>query len=319
MPINNFFNNKLIRYSILKRIIIVLIVLTIILLIFNRRPVSTIEQEVLFVVESGQGVKTIALNLQQDGLIRNSTIFLWEVLISGQRQSLQAGTYLLSPHLSVSEIIKILSSGEIATNRITIIEGWRINQIADYLEEEGICSAEEFQQLAEGKEGYLFPDTYYLPLDASVKDIISLMENNFHRKIEFLEISKEQLSDIVIMASLIEKEVRTLEDKKIVSGIFWKRIKNNMPLQSCATIAYITGKNTSRISVAETKIPSPYNTYLNRGLPPAPISNPGLESIKASCQPVETEYWFYLSKPDGETVWSRNLDEHNKAKAKYLR
>lgn len=303
----------------MKKIIIILIVLAVAWLAWNRRPVSSVEQDTFFVVESGQGVRTIAENLQQAGLIRCQRIFLWEVVLSGRRKTLQAGTYLLSPHLSTAEVIKILSVGEIAVNRITIIEGWRISQIAEYLEEEGICSAEEFQQLAKDKEGYLFPDTYYLPLDASVEDIISLMEKNFHSKVESLDIPEEQLSDIVIMASLIEKEVRTLEDKKIVSGIFWKRIENNMPLQSCATIAYITGKNTTRISVAETKISSPYNTYLNRGLPPAPISNPGLESIQASYQPTETEYWFYLSKPDGETVWSRNLEEHNKAKDMYLR
>ena len=135
------------------------------------------------------------------------------------------------------------------------------------------------------------------------------------------EISRQEktIFEIITMASLIEKEVRTLEDKKIVSVILWKRLDVEMPLQVDATIAYLTGKKTTRVSLEELKIDSPYNTYKYRGLPLGPIANPGIESITAAVEPGKTDFWFYLSKPDGTTVFSRNLDEHNAAKNKYLR
>jgi UPF0755 protein len=121
------------------------------------------------------------------------------------------------------------------------------------------------------------------------------------------------------MASLLEKEVKSLEDKKIVSGILWKRLENNMPLQVDATISFITGKKDANISIEETKIDSPYNTYKYRGLPLGPICNPGLESIIAAIYPETSNYWFYLSTPEGKTIFSKTLDEHNIAKQKYLK
>ena len=121
------------------------------------------------------------------------------------------------------------------------------------------------------------------------------------------------------MASLIEKEVKTPEDKKIVSGILWKRLENSIPLQVDATISYITGKKGDSVSIEETKIDSPYNTYKYKGLPLGPISNPGLESIIASIYPENSDYWYYLSTPEGKTIFSKTLEEHNIAKAKYLK
>ena len=121
------------------------------------------------------------------------------------------------------------------------------------------------------------------------------------------------------MASIIEKEVITLEDKKLVSGILWKRIRIGMPLQSCATIAYITGKNSTKISAEETQIESPYNTYKYAGLPVGPICNPSLDSIIAAIEPEDSNYLYHLSTPEGETIFSRTFEEHNIAKAKYLK
>lgn len=121
------------------------------------------------------------------------------------------------------------------------------------------------------------------------------------------------------MASLVEKEVKTLEDKKLVSGVLWKRLENGMPLQVDATISYITGKKNAKILIADTQIDSPYNTYKYRGLPLGPISNPGLDSIVAALYPQESSYWYYLSTPEGQTIFSRTLDEHNQARAKYLK
>jgi UPF0755 protein len=149
------------------------------------------------------------------------------------------------------------------------------------------------------------------------------MKDNFQKKIEpYLSVIEEKelsLSEVVTMASLIEKEVQTMEDKKIVSGIFWKRIKLGYPLQSCASIAYIKGIPQWRYSSEDTKIESPYNTYLNYGLPPGPISNPGLDSIEAALYPAESPYLYYLSTPDGKIIYSKTLKEHNEAIELYLK
>ena len=150
------------------------------------------------------------------------------------------------------------------------------------------------------------------------------MLDNFDKKVTSdirreIERQKKTLFEIITMASLIEKEVRTEEDRSVVSGILWKRLSIGMALQVDATIVYITGKNTTRISSEETKINSPYNTYRRPGLPPGPIANPGLSAIHAAIYPKESPYLYYLSTPDGNTIFSRTLEEHNKAKSRYLR
>ena len=149
------------------------------------------------------------------------------------------------------------------------------------------------------------------------------MRDNFDKKLttdlrEEIQKQGKTIFEIVTMASLIEKEVREKEDKEIVSGILWKRLKNNIPLQVDATISYITGKQTTKISREETQIDSPYNTYKYLGLPIGPICNPGIDSIKAAIYPKNSQHWYYLSTSEGKTIFSETLEEHNLAKAKYL-
>jgi len=175
--------------------------------------------------------------------------------------------------------------------------------------------AEELYDEMPELEGYLFPDTYWIRRGASLEEIVEKMKTNFQEKTKGLEITPE----IVIMASLIEKEVKTKEDKELVSGILWKRLEDKMPLQVDATITYITGKRTTKISKEETQIDSPYNTYKYLGLPIGPICNPGLESIMAALYPKDSEFWYYLSSPEGKTYFSKTLEEHNIKKAKYLK
>ncbi len=304
---------------------------------------NSCEQQLFFEVPRGQGFIEIGNNLKKQEIIRSSFVFQVYALISGKYTSLQAGAYLISPCNSVIEIVKSMSSGNIAQNRITIIEGWNIQQIGQHLQEKEIVSKQEFIEIVENGnffkqefdflkdkpnenslEGYLFPDTYSFPINSSTEDIIRIMLTNFDNKLtpqlrqEIINKDKS-IFEIIIIASLIEKEVRTYQDKELVSGIIYKRMSIGMPLQIDATIAYITGRRTTRISISETQIDSLYNTYKYRGLPVGPISNPGIDSIKAAIFPKESDYLFYLSKPDGETVFSRNLQEHNIAKNKYLR
>lgn len=251
------------------------------------------EKGILFTVEEGEGSKEIALNLEKESLIRWGPIFRGYVLLKGVSKNLQAGIYLLSPSMNIPAIVAKFVSGDVAKEKITIIEGWTLKDIGFYFENKGMFQAEELYDEMPELEGYLFPDTYWIKRGASLKEIVAKMKANFQEKTKDLEITPE----IVIMASLLEKEVRTFEDKKIVSGILWKRLENRILLQVDAEMW----------------------TYQNYGLPPGPIANPGLDSILAALYPEKSDYWYYLSTPEGETIFSKTLEEHNIAKAKYLR
>lgn len=309
-----------------------------------------------FNIKEGEGTKEIALNLEKAGLIRWGPLFRLYTLLEGISGNLQAGNYLFSRAMNIPEIAEKLVSGKVLKKEITIIEGWNVRDIGWYFENQGISQAEEFFELVGfpatdyrkptdfpnpkdfsgdfdflkdkvrniGLEGYLFPDTYQIKKGENLEAIIKKILKNFNTKLtpvlrEEIKKEKKTIFEIVTMASLLEKEVRTLEDKKLVSGILWKRLKAGMPLQVDATITYLTQKKTTKISIEETKIDSPYNTYKYPGLPLGPISNPGLESIIAAIYPQESNYWYYLSIPDGTTIFSKNLKEHNIAKAKYLK
>lgn len=259
------------------------------------------KKELVFVVERGEGTRDIAVHLQKEGLIPSSPIFRLFVLTAGISGKLQAGTYILSPSLSPFEISKKLASGDVLKERITILEGWTIEDIAQYLGGKGLFSKEEVLAYADF-EGYLFPDTYLITTEEELRDVIGRMLENFEAKItpELREEIKRQgkaLSDIVIMASLLEKELRSFEDKAIAADVLWKRLDIGMALQ----------------------VDAAPKTYEQKGLPEKPIANPGLESMKAALYPTQSPYLYYLSTPEGETIFSKTLEEHNIAKARHLR
>ena len=281
--------------------------------IYFPKYIKTTESK-LFLVETGQNFFQIGKNLEKEGLIKNRFYFTFYVLIRGGQKKLQAGEYELNPSMSMAEIEKKIVSGDIVKIIVTIPEGFRVKQIEERL---------NLKLPGEDLEGFLFPDTYEFPLNVSGEEVVKKMTENFNKKIapyrDEIYDSEKTLFEIITMASLLEKEVKTLEEKQLVSGILWKRLENNMPLQVDATISYITGKKTTKISKEETQIDSPYNTYKYLGLPLGPICNPGLESIKAALYPEISQYWYYLSTPEGETIFSKTLEEHNIAKAKYLK
>ena len=273
------------------------------------------DETIVFLVKKGEGAKEISINLKEQGLIRYSSFFRIYTLIEDKAEELKAGEYELSPSMNVPEIVNKLASGDRIKKMITIIEGWTIKDIANYL---------EVGELGPDLEGYLFPDTYEISPEDGIEEIIEKMLDNFNKKlslelIEEITSQEKTIHEIVIMASLVEKEVRTFEDKKIVSGILWKRIESSMPLQVDATITYITERKSTEILREELEIDSPYNTYKYRGLPFGPICSPGMGSILAAIYPEDGEYWFYLSTPEGETIFSKTLKEHKEARAKYLK
>jgi UPF0755 protein len=302
-------------------------------------PLSNNSQESEFFIKKGQSVSTIANNLKENGLIRNTTLFKGYIWLIGDSLKLQSGRYLLNEALSLKDIINKFVIGDTSGLEITIVEGWDVKDITDYLNKLNICSKEEFLEAMNDfsssdypilndkptktdLEGYIFPDTYKLGDDFSAQVIIQKTLSNLDKKIaqdlkdEIIK-QKKSIFEILIMASLIEKEVITKTDKAIVSGILWKRLGSGMPLQVDATINYLSGRQ--GILHEDLAIDSPYNTYKYAGLPPGPICNPGLDSIVAAIYPQNSTYWYYLSKPDKTTVFSKTLGEHNIARAKYLK
>jgi len=293
------------------------------------QPISNTNDLNIFNIEKGSSVKKIAQDLKNEEIIRSSNLFLFYSLITNNR-NIQAGEYLLSPQMNIPQIIEIIVGGKINEEKITIIEGWDLNDIAIYLEEKGISSKDEFFSITgeprnkDSLEGYIFPDTYNITSKDTAETIVQKALLNFEKKMATelkneIEKQGKTIEEIIIMASVIEKEVRTLEDKKNISDVLWKRINANMPLQTCATVLYALGEKKSSVSTTDTQIDSPYNTYKYRGLPIGPISNPGMNSILAAIYPTKNNYWYYLSAPDGKTHFSTTLNEHNYKKNLYLR
>lgn len=310
--------------------------------IYNSNPGG---EAIIFAVSKGEGVKQISQNLKNSGLIKNALVFNSYIYLKESGHKFQAGEYELKKGLSLKEIAGLLTSGRALSKEqeIKIIEGWNDRQIAAYLENSGVADSRNFleaiadERIWRGRydfladkpkkaslEGYLFPDTYRIYKDASVDDVVTKMLNNFASKLtpERRKALKEQgrsIFEIITMASIIELEVPSDSDRKMIADIFWRRADNGIPLQSDATINYITGKNNPTPAQEDLEIDSLYNTYLYPDLPPGPISNPGLDAIEATVYSTPNEYWFYLSKPDGETVYSKTHDEHVINKQRYLK
>ncbi len=323
-----------------KYLIPIILFLGIVLTIFCLPNNFGQKTETLFEIKKGEGAKEISLNLQKQDLIRWSSVFRAYVFLTMNSGKLQAGIYKLSSSMNIPKIAKKFSTGDTAKEIVIIPEGWNLKDIENKLISLGFADLqisdlkiEDFQNKYDffknapakvSLEGFLFPDTYQISYGLTAGDVATIMLNNFDKKLTEnlrVEIGNQgkTIFEIITMASLIEKEVKTKEDKEIISGILWNRLKNKMPLQVDATISYITGKDAIGISIEETKIDSRYNTYKYRGLPLGPISNPGLESIIAAIYPKNSSYWYYLSTPEGETIFSKTLEEHNAAKVKYLK
>jgi UPF0755 protein len=295
------------------------------------------------VIYQGEGIKEIGQKLEDLGLIRDKNIFQLFVYLRGLRSKFWPGEYSLSPAMGLMEIIqKLVRHAPTKEVVVTFPEGWTSKQMADRLEVLGLVKREDFLALVNSPsnfvaefdflnetritslEGYLFPDTYRFYLETTAGEVIKKMLNNFSLKFtpEMREEAlrqKKSIFEILIVASLVEKEANSEEDRRMIADIFWRRLAIGQPLQSCATINYILGTSKRRLSFEETRTPSPYNTYLHPGLPPGPINNPGLSSIKATLWPQKNDYWYFLATEDGKTIFSRTKEEHDAAKQKYLK
>jgi UPF0755 protein len=291
-------------------------------------PVNSADKTpVVFSVNKGDGVRMIAGKLSQQNLIRSPIAFFIMVKLSGIERQLQAGDYRLSRNMDASRISKELTHGT-SDIWVTTLEGWRTEEIAGKLSKEMDIPESEFMKYAH--EGYMFPDTYMIPRDATAAAVAQVFTDNFRRKISDSLLAQgvtNKLSpgEVVVLASIVEREGHTDEDRPVIAGILLNRLKQDMPLQVDATLQYALGYDSSdktwwrkSLSEADKKYESAYNTYINVGLPPAPIANPGLSAIKAVVSPAKTSYLYYLHDSKGVAHYAETLDKHNTNIAKYL-
>lgn len=326
---------------------------------FNvNKPASEKSKDVHFVVEEGQGVKVIGKNLLDKNLIRSQFWFEFYVWFHDKSGDFQAGDYILNTNNSIKETVKILTTGRTTENEVSIRipEGWNLKQIGEHLQEKGLFSQKEWLNAVghprvdhsqnqdrpmpmdfsenfdflQSKpknlswEGYMFPDTYRVYESSDPKEVAWKMLDNLDSKLtpkmrRDIEKQDKTVHEVLTMASLLEKEVASKKDMEIVSGIFWTKLKRGERLRSCATLAYILGKDKPQYSTADTQVRSTYNTYANKGLPPGPVSNPGLKAIKAAIYPQYSSYNFFLTDPETKkTIFSKTFSEHKRNKEKYL-
>lgn len=295
------------------------------------QPAGDTADQVLVTVKPGSPTKAIAEDLKMRDLIKNAFIFRVAAKMQGLENSLQAGEYSISANMSVHQILLMMAKGQTAYQQITIPEGYTVDQIAELLAEKKLANPEKFKTLAKtfapypymtatpntkySAEGFIFPDTYRLAKGISEEELLSMMVKQFDTKLtpDLRQRAADlglSLRDVIIMASLVEKEAKLSEERPIIAGVFSNRVKQAMPLQSCATIQYILGYPKAELTIQDTQIASPYNTYQIMGLPPGPIANPGSASIKAVLYSDKTDYLYFVADNQGKHHFSKTYEEH---------
>lgn len=302
------------------------------------QPLSTQETVKDFLIIRGSSASEIGNKLYKEELIRSSLAFRIYVQVFGKAKKIQAGEYTLSPSYSLPNIVDILGSGPKEV-WVTIPEGFRKEEVAERFAT-GLGKADpgtfinEFLVAAKVKEGYLFPDTYLFPKTASASAVVNKLVFTFDSKVgqEIRDNASKNglsLNEVVILASIIERETLTNEERPVVAGILYKRLKEGWPLQADATLQYAVATNRCAsvpigckwwepVVKEDLELNSLYNSYKFAGLPPAPIANPGLTSLKAAAAPQDNEYWFYLHDSKGQIHYAATIEEHNANVRQYL-
>ncbi len=293
-------------------------------------------------IEKGQGLKEVSAALSQARIIRSITVFKLYAIFTGKARHLKSGIYQLNGRLSVPEIINFLIDDASQEISVTIIEGSTLkgidralssaniipkNSLVNFdFKNSGLAKIYPYLEGIDNLEGFLYPDTYRFKIDSSVEEAAKKFFDNFLNKAWPLISQKDNWYQILILASILEKEVPVFNDRQLVAGILNKRMKVGMPIQADATVLYAKCQgdfyscSQYKLSTGDLKLDSPYNTYLNLGLPPTPIANPGQTAIQAALSPKTSDYWFYLSDSQTkETIFSKTLEEQNKNRQKYLK
>jgi len=303
---------------------------------------------VTFVVKEGWGVAEIADQLSQEELINSKLSFYWYLLSHGYWSRLHPGEYQLPSTATLPELVNLLINGAENEKTITIPEGWTIKEIDRFLAQKKLIEKGQFIQQAkvakfrdeyyflrgvkeESLEGYLFPDTYFVypqqnnnGSDFNSRQLIAKMLSTFDQKVyqkyKDRRYPKEikNFNQLITLASIIEKEANIFEDRCLVAGIFLSRIDQNHRLQACSTVNYLLEEPKDILKESDLKINSPYNTYLYRGLPPGPVSNPSLASIDSVIDYQPSKYWYFLSDKNGHLHFAKTDKEHQQNKKRYL-
>lgn len=297
----------------------------------NSEPVANQKANTIsFIVNKGEGLSSISQRLQQYGIIRNKYVFMFYARQLGLASKLKAGKFNLDTKNNVQDLIQQLSKGGTLDYWIKIIDGSRVEEVSDAIPTDASFTPKEFEIKAKDKIGTLYPDSYLIPNTYSVDQVITLIEANYNKK--FIEAKADATNttmtddEVVIFASLLEREGRSLESKRNIAGILMNRLKAGMPLQVDASVQYARDSKIPRpktywepATKADLSIISPYNTYKNTGLTPTPICNPGYNSLYATFHPIESDNLFYITGNDNKMHYAKTLDEHNANIDKYLK
>lgn len=288
------------------------------------------------IIEPGMTSARVIKDLSQNGMIRSSTYFKYLIRLTRSAPKMKVGVYEINDGMSSRKILNVIVEGKVKLVHFTIPEGFNNRQIGDLLTKKNLTSSrqefllavqdkkllEKYKIPANDLEGYLFPETYSVPLNYPIDKTIEMMVKRFFFKVSKIEkakdISPKDLHYKVVLASIVEREAVRSEERPLMAGVFETRIDKKMPLESCATVQYLFDKPKKRLFDRDLKIVSPYNTYINEGWPPGPISNPGFPALEAAFNPTKSNKLFFLLKPDGSHYFSETFKEHLEAKKKYI-
>ncbi len=312
-------------------LIVVILALAIFAYLWWLRAIAPVDKAITsyktFVIARGEDIRTIAKRLQKEGLIRDPIAFFLLVRYGGFQKDIQSGDFRLSPSEDLKTIAGTLTHGTLDV-WVTSLEGWRNEEIALKLNQ--LIGIPESDFLTNAREGYMFPDTYLIPKDASGAGVASLFLENFNKKVtpDIITKAKQKgltVNDLIIIASLVEREAKYDEDRPIVASVILNRLKLGMKLDVDATVQYALGYQADQkswwkkdLTTEDIVIVSPYNTYKNNGLPPGPVCNPGLAAIKAVAEAPDTNYLYYVSDKTGKIHPAKTVEEHNGNVQKYV-
>ncbi len=297
-------------------------------------PLKARAPEREFLVKPGATLGQVADKLEREGIIHGKRLFVLWARLSGAGGKIKSGEYLLGPSMPPARILSMLTKGQVITHPVTIPEGFTTEQIAELLEAKGLADKKAFLRLANDPEfaralkvpsssleGYLYPDTYHFNIGLSPKSIVSEMVRRFWEVVAPLSKEVENsgltLHQVVTLASIVEKETGKAEERPIIASVFLNRLSKGMKLESDPTVIYGLKEFDGNLTHKHLASRTPYNTYVIKGLPPGPISNPGIDSIKAVLNPANTDFLYFVSRNDGTHHFSSTLKEHNKAVYKF--
>jgi UPF0755 protein len=296
------------------------------------RPVAQVTLD----VPPGYGIGQIGTQLQSAGVVRSGSLLKYYATLRGVASRVNAAEYEFPPNQSVAEVVdRLAAGGRPPVEWVTIPEGYTAHQIAHRLDQWQITSATAFEDVAahnsllidgaltRGLEGYLYPDTYQMRRGTSAQDVASQMTDQFRKKLprNAAQLARKlgyTVPEIVTLASIIEREAKVDGERRLMAGVYYNRLRRGMPLEVYATIEYALPVHKTVLHYRDLEVDSPYNTYTHTGLPPTPISNPGIRSIDAALHPAHTDYLYYVYAGNGHHHFSRTLEEQQAAVRRYL-